>query len=86
MFRKLSLTLISGILITKERVTEDAQAREFAFHRSINYPLKDQFKSLLTDKYYLLMLLFNIVIGCLECMKDGNVNTNYCRWVLGADA
>ncbi len=125
--RKLSLTLISGILIglvlmsivyynflvnnrdawwklilamaifafpmilieyfwTRERVSEDAKAREEALDHSLSYPLKDQFKALLTDKYYLLMLVFTLLIGCIECMKGGNVNTNYCRWVLGANA
>lgn len=125
--RKLSLTIISGILIglvlmcvlyyqflinnrdawwklimllsilafplvwieyfwTRERVTEDAKAREKAMNHATSYPIKEQFKALLTDKYYMLMLVFTIITGCLECMKGGNVNTNYCRWVLGADA
>lgn len=126
-FRKMSVTIISGILIglvlmsviyyrflinnrdawwklilglcvcaipllfieyfwTKERVTEDAQAREEAMHHETKYPLKDQFKALITDKYYMLFLVFNIIMMCLEQMKGGNVNTNFCRWVLGANA
>ena len=124
-FRKLSLTLISGILIglvlmsvvyysflmhnrdawwklilalsvcavplifieyywTKERVTEEAKQREHG--HSQNYPLGKQLKALLTDKYYMVMLLGVTVCSCLECMKGGNVITNYCRWVLGATA
>lgn len=125
--RKISLTLISGILIglilmsivyyrflindrslwwkmilgtaifasvfivieyfwTRERVTEDARARSEAQHTSDTYPIKDQLKALLTDKYYLIMLVCTFLVGLIEAMKGGNVNTNYCRWVLGANA
>ncbi len=126
-FRKISLTLISGILIglilmsvvyyrflmnnrdawwklilalsvlgipfifmeyywTRERVTDEAKARGKEEHHSQNYPLAKQLKALFTDKYYLLMLICITVTTCLESMKGGNVNTNYCRWVLGATA
>ena len=125
--RKISLTLISGILIglvltsviyynflihdrelwwklilgtsvfavvfifveyywTRERVTEEERARRAAQKVENNYPIKDQLKALLTDKYYILMLATTFVAGCLESLKGGNVMTNYCRWVLGATA
>ncbi len=126
-FRKISLTLISGILIgliltsiiyyrflihnrelwwklilgtaifaiifvlveyfwTRERVTEDEIARHTARHEKISYPIKDQVKALLTDKYYLLMLGCTFSVGLIEATKGGNVIVNYCRWVLGATA
>ena len=125
--RKISLTLISGILIglvltsviyyqflihdrelwwklilgtsifaivficieyfwTRERVTEEERARHAAQKKESSYPLKDQLKALLTDKYYMLMMLTTFLVGNLECLKGGNVMTNYCRWVLGATA
>lgn len=125
--RKISLTLISGILIglvltsfiyysilihnralwwklilgtsifsaifvfveyfwTRERVTEEERARRAAQKIENNYPLKDQLKALLTDKYYVLMLSTTFLAGSMENLKGGNVTTNYCRWVLGATA
>lgn len=126
-FRKISLTLISGILIglvlmsviyyqflihnrdlwwklilgtsvfasififleyfwTRERVTEDERARRQAQQQVNGYPIKDQLKALLTDKYYMIMLVCTFLAGLIEAMKGGNVSTNYCRWVLGANA
>ena len=126
-FRKISLTLISGILIglvltsviyyrflinnrnlwwklilgtavfavifvsveyfwTRERVTEDEIARHEARNEQVTYPIKDQVKALLTDKYYLLMLFCTFTVGLIDAMKGGNVTVNYCRWVLGATA
>ena len=125
--RKISLTLISGILIglvltsviyynflihnrelwwklilgtaifaaifvfveyfwTRERVTEEERARRAAQKVENNYPLKDQLVALLTDKYYVLMLVTTFIAGSLDNLKGGNVTTNYCRWVLGATA
>lgn len=125
-YRKLALTLISGILIglvlisviyyrfllhnvemwhklilgvaifafvmifveyfwIKERVTEDEQEIRNAEHKN-SYPLKDQLKALLTDKYYIIMIIATFLIKGLEAVKGGNVSVNYCRWVLGANA
>lgn len=124
-YRKLALTLISGILIglvltsviyyqilinnrdawaylmialcvcsiplifieyyyTRERVMEDvASERGFAV---LNISLGAQIKALLTNKYYLLMLIGTTIAGITGVMKGGNVTTNFCRWVLGATA
>ena len=123
-YRKLSLTLISGILIglvltsvvyyqilihnrdswawlmivlcvisiplifveyfyTRERVMEDAAERTGS--RDTEVPLMEQIKALLTNKYYILMLIGTTIAGIAGTMKGGNVTTNFCRWVLGAD-
>ena len=127
MLRKVSLTLISGILIglvltsviyyqflihdrqlwwklilgpsvfaaifvfveyfwTRERVTEEERARHAAQKVANSYPIADQLKALLTDKYYVMMLITTFITGTLDGIKGGNVMTNYCRWVLGATA
>jgi GPH family glycoside/pentoside/hexuronide:cation symporter len=69
---------------TRERVTEDVAERTGDAGAAI--PLKHQITSLLTNKYYVLMLVGTTIGAIVDNLKGGNVTTNFCRWVLGADA
>lgn len=69
---------------TRERVTEDVAER--ADENAAKMPLGRQVKALLTNKYYLLMLIGTTIGGIMDNLRGGNVTTNFCRWVLGATA
>lgn len=69
---------------TRERVTEDVAERTGDLE--LKMPLRQQVKSLMTNKYFVLMLIGTTIGGIVDNLKGGNVTTNFCRWVLGATA
>lgn len=69
---------------TRERVMEDVE--ESTGSREVSMPIMQQIKALLTNKYYILFSVAGgTIAGICGTMKGGNVTTNFCRWVLGAD-
>lgn len=72
---------------TRERVTEENEDtikdKKGNLH---SVPIKQQIKDLLTNKYYLLALAVLVVGRMSTYMLGSNVRTNYCQWVLGANA
>lgn len=76
--------LLMEYYYTRERVTEDVTERTGDANTDI--PLTQQLKALLTNKYYVLMLVGTTIGSIVDNLKGGNVTTNFCRWVLGATA
>lgn len=72
---------------TRERVTEenmDAMKKSDGSHEQV--PIGKQLKILLTNKYYLLALAITVAGIVCTYLAGTNCRTNYCQWVLGANA
>lgn len=81
----LSLCAIPLLLLeyfyTRERITEDVSAQRL--DEGNNIPLKDQLKALLTNKYFVLLMLLGTVGGIVDNFKGGNVQYFYIKFLLG---
>ena len=89
--RKLSWTLISGTLIgmvleyfyTRERVMVDVLDDVGKEKNANSIPLKEQFRALLHDKCYVLLLISSVVTALGEQFRGTNVQYFYVSYVLG---
>ncbi len=83
----LSIVAIPLLLIeyyyTKERVTEDV--KEEKQDQANRIPLKAQLKSLLTNKYYVLLLILTIASSIVDNFKGGNVQYFFIKFILGGN-
>ena len=81
----LSLCAIPLLLLeyfyTRERITEDVSVQRLG--EGNNIPLKDQLKALLTNKYFVLLMLLGTVGGIVDNFKGGNVQYFYIKFLLG---
>lgn len=84
----LSLAAIPLLLIeyfyTKERIIEDV-AQEVGLEKENSIPLRDQFKALLTNKYYVIFMILMTIGGIVDSFKGGNVQYFYVKFMLGGD-
>ncbi len=84
----LSLVAIPLLLIeyfyTKERIIEDV-AQEVGLEKENSIPLRDQFKALLTNKYYVIFMILMTIGGIVDNFKGGNVQYFYVKFMLGGD-
>lgn len=84
----LSLAAIPLLLIeyfyTKERIIEDV-AQEVGLEKENSIPLRDQFKALLTNKYYVIFMILMTIGGIVDNFKGGNVQYFYVKFMLGGD-
>lgn len=72
---------------TRERVTEETNDISLQKDGTIErIPLKKQLKALLTNKYYLLTSVMTLGLALTGSLQGSNIRTNYCQWVLGANA
>lgn len=72
---------------TRERVTEEEREEHTDKEGNISrVPFKTQLKALLTNKYWLLATLMAYGVSACMNLQGQNIRTNYCQWVLGADA
>lgn len=70
---------------TRERVTEEVMATNLNKEGVVEtVPLMKQVKALLTNKYYLLIIVITIADMMCLTLQGTNIRTNYCQWVLGA--
>jgi GPH family glycoside/pentoside/hexuronide:cation symporter len=70
---------------TKERLTiEDREINEAK--GGIKLIFRDQLKALLKNKMWVLAFLMTTITLAANSMKGTNTTTNYCQWVLGANA
>ena len=69
---------------TRERVTEENIEKKDGEIETI--PLLQQLKDLFTNKYYILSLIMTIISLIAVYLAGTNCRTNYCQWVLGANA
>ena len=71
--------LLIEYFYTRERVVEDVQA----MGENSNIPVKEQFKALFHDKYYVLLLITTIVVSLADNFRGTNVQYYFVSYVLG---
>ena len=86
------LVLITGVLgfvgslimyfYTRERITEDVAAERTRLDQQ-KVPLKDQLKALLSNKYFVILIIIATVGGIVDNFKGGNVQYFYIKFMLG---
>lgn len=78
---------IVTINYTRERVTEENMDTNRKSDGEVaRTPIKEQMKDLVSNKYWLLSQVI-ILVGMITVQMQGtNIRTNYCQWVLGANA
>ncbi len=74
--------LLLEYFYTRERVTEDV-AVEYEHLDETKIPLKAQLKALLSNKYYLILVIIATVSGIVDNYKGGNVQYFYIKFLLG---
>ena len=74
--------LLLEYFYTRERVTEDV-AVEYEHLDETKIPLKAQLKALLSNKYYLILIIIATVSGIVDNFKGGNVQYFYIKFLLG---
>lgn len=84
----LSLVAIPLLLIeyfyTRERVIEDVEL-EIDNPAESDIPIKEQLKALLSNKYYVSLMIVSIVMNIVDSFKGGNVQYFYVKFLLGGD-
>ena len=74
--------LLLEYFYTRERVTEDVSV-EYEHLDETKIPLKAQLKALLSNKYYLILIIIATVSGIVDNYKGGNVQYFYIKFLLG---
>ena len=67
---------------TRERITEDVAA-EYTRLDQQKAPLRDQLKALLSNKYFVILIIIATVGGIVDNYKGGNVQYFYIKFLLG---
>ena len=67
---------------TRERITEDVAA-EYTLLDQQKVPLRDQLKALLSNKYFVILIIIATVGGIVDNYKGGNVQYFYIKFLLG---
>lgn len=84
----LSIVAIPLLLLeyyyTRERVIEDVAA-EVGEANENNVPLKEQFKALFTNKYWVILTFLALLQGIVDNFKGGNVQYFYIKFMLGGE-
>lgn len=80
----MSIAVIPLLLLeyfyTKERVIEDVTAERGLGNK---IPLKEQFRALLTNKYFVIIFILITISGIVDNFKGGNVQYFYIKYLLG---
>ena len=74
--------LLLEYFYTRERITEDV-ALEVGVDNENRIPLREQLKALLTNKYFVLLMIITTVGGIVDNFKGGNVQYFYIKFLLG---
>lgn len=81
----MSLVAIPLLLLeyyyTKERVIEDVSEQSIKNENQI--PLKEQVKALVTNKYFIIIMILTTIGGIVDNFKGGNVQYFYIKFLLG---
>lgn len=82
----LSIAAIPLLLLeyfyTRERITEDVAA-EVGLANENRIPLRDQIRTLLSNKYYVILTVLATCTGIVDNFKGGNVQYFYVKFLLG---
>ncbi len=73
---------------TRERVTEDNQKvlADKSGNAAITVPFKQQFRNIITDKYFLLTIVVLIGVAFYDNLQGGNARVNMITYILGGNA
>lgn len=73
---------------TRERVTEDNQKvlSDRTGDSAISIPFTQQFKNIITDKYFLLAIVVLIGVTFYDNLQGGNARVNMITYILGGNA
>ena len=74
--------LLLEYFYTRERISEDV-ALESDKENEKKIPLKDQMKALLSNKYFVILIIIATVSGIVDNFKGGNVQYFYIKYMLG---
>lgn len=74
--------LLLEYFYTRERITEDV-AHEVGVASEKQIPLRQQMKALLTNKYFVILMILMTVSGIMDNFKGGNVQYFYIKFLLG---
>ncbi|MBO6158593.1 MAG: MFS transporter [Firmicutes bacterium] len=75
--------LLLEYFYTRERISEDVSLEIEAGEEKAQAPLKDQLKALLSNKYFVIMMIITTVGGIVDNYKGGNVQYFYIKFLLG---
>lgn len=74
--------LLLEYFYTRERITEDVVV-EHDRPDEEKIPLRDQMKALLSNKYFVILIVIATVSGIVDNFKGGNVQYFYIKFMLG---
>ena len=74
--------LLLEYFYTRERITEDVAVEHDRLDEQ-KIPLRDQMKALLSNKYFVILIIIATVSGILDNFKGGNVQYFYIKFMLG---
>lgn len=74
--------LLMEYFYTRERITEDV-VKEVGMDKESKIPLRDQLKALLSNKYFVILMILMTVGGIVDNFKGGNVQYFYIKFLLG---
>ena len=74
--------LLLEYFYTRERITEDVAVEHDRLDEK-KIPLRDQMKALLSNKYFVILIIIATVSGIVDNFKGGNVQYFYIKFMLG---
>lgn len=74
--------LLLEYFYTRERITEDVAVEHDRLDEE-KIPLRDQMKALLSNKYFVILMIISTVSGIVDNFKGGNVQYFYIKFMLG---
>ena len=74
--------LLLEYFYTRERITEDVEAERLSEEKE-KIPLRDQLKALLSNKYFVILIILATISGIVDHFKGGNVQYFYIKFMLG---
>ncbi len=75
--------LLMEYFYTRERVIEDVMEKDGKEENKI--PLKEQFKALFTNKYWVILTFLTLLQGIVDNYKGGNVQYFYVKFMLNGE-
>lgn len=74
--------LLLEYFYTRERITEDVAVGHDRLDEN-KIPLRDQMKALLSNKYFVILIIIATISGIVDNFKGGNVQYFYIKFMLG---
>lgn len=74
--------LLLEYFYTRERITEDIAVEHERLGEE-KIPLRDQMRALLSNKYYVILMIIGTISGIVDNFKGGNVQYFYIKFMLG---